>query len=177
MTHLTTNQPEKSTEDSAFTLWIKPQPQLPLMSNRMLVKQPSSIRFFNQGSSFRLPHPRKTQNWIKAVVEKEGCQLGELNYVFCSDKYLLGINKRFLNHDTYTDIITFGMAEGSLIEGEIYISVPRVRENAKTQGTTFQDEMDRVIIHGVLHLVGYSDKTPRKKALMRKKEDACLSLR
>lgn len=107
----------------------------------------------------------------------EGGQPGELNYIFCSDDYLLAINNQFLNHDTYTDIITFGLGETGDIEGEIYISVPRVRENARTAGLAFHDELDRVIIHGVLHLLGYSDKTPRRKALMRKKEDACLSLR
>jgi rRNA maturation RNase YbeY len=137
----------------------------------------SAVHFFKQGTTFQLPHPRRTSNWIKKVIESEHADLMELNYIFCSDRYLLGINRQFLNHDTYTDIITFGMGDGVHIEGEIYISIPRVRENAKAQGVSFHDELDRVIIHGVLHLLGYSDKTPRKKALMRKKEDACLSLR
>ena len=135
------------------------------------------VKFFKQGTTFRLPHPRKTIAWIKRVVSSENSLLGALNYIFCSDRYLLEINQQFLNHDTYTDIITFGMGDKGHIEGEIYISIPRVRENARSQGVAFHDELDRVIIHGVLHLLGYSDKTPRKKALMRKKEDACLSLR
>lgn len=135
------------------------------------------IHFFNKGTTFKLAGPRKTTNWIHKVAQSEGSEIGELNYIFCSDKFLLGINQQYLNHDTYTDIITFDMSEGDFIEGEIYISIPRVRENARMQKVTFQDELDRVIIHGLLHLLGYSDKGVRKKALMRKKEDASLSLR
>ncbi|MGC3948254.1 MAG: rRNA maturation RNase YbeY [Chryseolinea sp.] len=136
-----------------------------------------SIQFFNKGTAFKLPSPRKTSNWITRVATGEGAEIGELNYIFCSDKFLLGINQQYLDHDTYTDIITFDLGEGETVNGEIYISVPRVRENARIQKVSFQDELDRVIIHGVLHLLGYSDKTAPKKALMRKKEDACLSLR
>ena len=135
------------------------------------------IHFFNEGTAFKLPHPRKTSSWIKKVVRSESSEVGDLNYIFCSDNYLLGVNQQYLNHDTYTDIITFGLSDGATIEGDIYISIPRVRENARLQKVSFHDELDRVIIHGILHLLGYSDKTPRKKALMRKKEDACLSLR
>ena len=137
----------------------------------------SGIHFFNEGTAFKLPHPRKTSFWIKKVAISEASEIGDLNYIFCSDKYLLGINQQYLDHDTYTDIITFGLSDGAIIEGEIYTSIQRVRENARTQKVQFHDELDRVIIHGLLHLLGYSDKTPRKKALMRKKEDACLSLR
>lgn len=136
------------------------------------------IHFFNKGTIFKLPRPRKTINWINKIARSEGSEISELNYVFCNDKFLLGINQQYLNHDTLTDIITFDMGEGSdAIEGEIYISIPRVRENARLHGVSFTDELDRVIIHGLLHLLGYSDKGVRKKALMRKKEDACLSLR
>ena len=138
---------------------------------------PAAIHFFKQGTTFELPRPRKTAKWITKIIESEQGIAGELNYIFCSDKYLLGINQQFLNHDTLTDIITFGLDDPHQVSGEIYISIPRVRENAKTQNVPFHDELDRVIIHGVLHLLGYSDKSPRKKALMRKKEDACLSLR
>jgi probable rRNA maturation factor len=135
------------------------------------------IHFFNEGTAFKLPHPRKTSSWIKKVVRSEASEVGDLNYIFCSDKYLLGVNQQYLNHDTYTDIITFGLSDGATIEGDIYISIPRVRENARDQKVPFHDELDRVMIHGILHLLGHADKTPRKKALMRKKEDACLSLR
>lgn len=135
------------------------------------------IHFFNEGTTFKLSKPRKTSSWIKKVAKAESSDIGDLNYIFCSDKYLLTINQQYLDHDTYTDIITFGFGDTATIEGDIYISIPRVRENARIQKVPFHDELDRVIIHGVLHLIGYSDKTPRKKALMRKKEDACLSLR
>jgi probable rRNA maturation factor len=135
------------------------------------------IHFFNEGTAFKLPSPRKTSAWIKKVIQLESSEIGDLNYIFCSDKYLLSINQQYLDHDTYTDIITFGLGEGATIGGEIYISIPRVRENARIHKVEFRDELDRVIIHGVLHLLGHSDKSLRKKALMRKKEDACLSLR
>ncbi|MEJ1236830.1 rRNA maturation RNase YbeY [Chryseolinea sp. T2] len=138
---------------------------------------PGSIQFFNKGTTFKLPSPRKTSNWIHKIAQTEGYGIGELNYIFCSDKFLLGINQQYLDHDTFTDIITFDLSEGDFIEGEIYISIPRVRENSRIQKVSFHDELDRVIIHGLLHLLGYSDKGPRKKALMRKKEDACLALR
>lgn len=135
------------------------------------------IHFFSEGTTFKLPNPRKTSSWIQKVARLEGSAIADVNYIFCSDRYLLGMNQQYLAHDTLTDIITFGMGEHDEIEGEIYISIPRVRENARIQDVLFHDELDRVIIHGILHLLGYSDKTPRKKALMRKKEDACLSLR
>lgn len=136
------------------------------------------IHFFSEKTRFKLDHPRKTSNWIKKVVEKEKVSFLELNYIFCSDKYLLQLNQDFLNHDTLTDIITFdNSSPGSALEGEIYISIDRVKENAKTLKVSFDEELHRVIIHGVLHLLGYGDKKPAEKALMRKKEEACLSLR
>ena len=138
---------------------------------------PGRIHFFNKGTTFKIPSPRKTSNWIQKIAQSEGYEIGELSYIFCSDKFLLGINQQYLNHDTFTDIITFDLSEADAIEGEIYISIPRVRENGRIQKVSFQDELDRVIIHGLLHLVGYSDKGPRKKAAMRKMEDACLALR
>ncbi|HEU5292637.1 MAG TPA: rRNA maturation RNase YbeY, partial [Cyclobacteriaceae bacterium] len=106
-----------------------------------------------------------------------GCRLNSLNYIFCSDEYLKEINIEYLNHKTYTDIITFNYnpGEGEL-EGEIYISVDRVRENAKTFKSEFQTELHRVIIHGVLHLIGFNDKSKSEKAVMREKEDSYLSL-
>lgn len=137
----------------------------------------AGVHYFNEKTRFTLPNPRKTTSWIKKVIEAENCTLGDLNYIFCSDKYLLSINQQYLKHNTFTDIITFGLGEPGLIEGDIYISIPRVRENARLLGKVFEEELHRVIIHGVLHLAGYSDKIPRKKALMRKKEDASLSLR
>jgi probable rRNA maturation factor len=138
----------------------------------------SSIHFFEEEINFRLPHPRKTGNWIKRSIKKEKKKLFELNIVFCSDEYLREINIQYLKHKTYTDILTFDMSEDTgLVQGDIFISVDRVRENAAKFHSEFDDELHRVIIHGLLHLIGYSDKIHRKKAVMRKKEDAYLSLR
>lgn len=140
----------------------------------------SSIRFFNQGVNFKLDHPRKTSNWIRAAVVQEKAIIKEISFIFCSDDFLHSINVDFLNHSTYTDIITFdnrGDSKETGLEAEIYISIHRVKENAKFFVKTFDDELHRVIIHGVLHLLGYSDKTPRQKVIMRKKEDTYLSLR
>ncbi|MBX2895455.1 MAG: rRNA maturation RNase YbeY [Cyclobacteriaceae bacterium] len=121
---------------------------------------------------------KKTANWIKTVVSNYKPSFSELTYVFCSDSYLLSINKEFLQHNTLTDIITFRLTqEGEPIEAEIYISVQRVEENAVKFHVSTDQELHRVIIHGVLHLVGFKDKKPAEKALMRKTEEACLSLR
>jgi probable rRNA maturation factor len=108
----------------------------------------------------------------------EGATIQEINYIFCSDSYLLSLNQGFLKHNTFTDIITFDNSEDpSSLEGEIYISIERVKENAKKYNVPIEDELSRVMIHGVLHLLGFKDKKPTEKALMRKKEEACLSLR
>lgn len=138
----------------------------------------SSVHFFYNEVRFKLRTPRKVTSWIKRVVDKEGSSIQEINYVFCSDSYLLTMNQGFLKHNTLTDIITFDNSEKtSVLEGEIYISVERVEENAKKYNVPFEDELNRVMIHGVLHLLGYKDKKTTEKALMRKKEEACLSLR
>lgn len=137
-----------------------------------------SIRFFNQEIEFKLSKPLKTRNWLKAVIEKENHKLGNLNYIFCSDSYLLTINQQYLNHKTLTDIITFDHREKEDdIEGDIFISVDRVEENAAKLMTDSDEELHRVIVHGVLHLCGYGDKSSAQKSVMRKKEDAYLSLR
>jgi probable rRNA maturation factor len=138
----------------------------------------AAINFFSQVSSFKVPHPRKTSAWIQATIKKEKGKLGQLNFIFCSDEDLLKINIEYLNHKTYTDIITFDTSDGEgPLEGDIFISIDRVKDNAGKLELAFVDELHRVIIHGVLHLLGYSDKTPTKKKEMRKKEDAYLSLR
>ena len=138
----------------------------------------SSVHFFYNEVRFKLRTPRKVISWIKEVVDKEGSLIQEINYVFCSDSYLLTLNLGFLKHNTLTDIITFDNSEKtSVLEGEIYISVERVEENAKKYNVPFEDELNRVMIHGVLHLLGYKDKKTTEKAFMRKKEEACLSLR
>lgn len=138
----------------------------------------STVHFFYEDVKFRLKNVRKTESWIKEVIRAEGKALGEINYVFCSDAFLAQLNIQYLQHNTFTDILTFNTAEdGDLIGGDIYISVDRVRENADVFKVSFDQELHRVMIHGVLHLLGYLDKTLNQKRTMRKKEDAYLSLR
>jgi len=136
------------------------------------------INYFYHKVRFKLKSPRKETAWIKKAAESEGASVKEINYIFCSDSYLLDLNRGFLKHNTLTDIITFdNTVVPGQIEGEIYISIDRVKENAVEFNVPFVDELDRVMIHGVLHLLGYKDKKPTEKALMRKKEEAYLSLR
>jgi probable rRNA maturation factor len=138
----------------------------------------ASVRFFSEEIKFRLPNSRNTASWIKNTVKSENKELGELNFIFCSDEYLRLINNQYLKHNTLTDIITFDHSElADIIEGDIYISVERVTENAIIFKSEFLQELNRVIIHGVLHLIGYSDKSAKDKSIMRRKEDAYLSLR
>lgn len=119
----------------------------------------------------------ETTKWLENVIFLEKSILGEVGYVFCDDKFLFEINQRFLKHDTFTDIITFNSSEDTeIISGEIYISVERVRENAIRQKVGFDMELYRVIVHGILHLLGYKDKEPGDKLVMRQKEDHYLSL-
>lgn len=138
----------------------------------------AAINYFTQDISFTFSNRRNISGWIKRAINTEGKALKELNVIFCSDEYLLKINIEFLNHKTYTDIVTFDNSDhGDEIAGDVFISVERVKENALVLKIPFSDELHRVIIHGVLHLIGYSDKTGRQKKEMRKKEDAYLSLR
>lgn len=137
-----------------------------------------TIRFFSEKIHFKIHHPRKISSWIKDAIKKEGCRLESLNIIFCSDEYLASMNVKYLGHNTFTDIITFSHSEiTGVIDGEIFISIPRVKENSSSFNTLFKNELNRVIIHGVLHLIGYSDKSSAKKQEMRKKEDSYLSLR
>lgn len=116
--------------------------------------------------------------WIKKVIKQHGFTVGDIFYVFCDDDYLIDINRKFLKHDTYTDIITFPASiNPEIISGQILISIPRVEENAKERGLNFDDEFDRVLIHGVLHLMGYEDHSELEKQEMRFQEDISLSLR
>jgi probable rRNA maturation factor len=138
----------------------------------------AAINFFNQDLPFKLPKPRKTAQWLKSVIRQEKQQLVSLNYIFCSDQYLLDFNQKYLMHETLTDIITFDNSdEQSCIEGDIFISIERVKANALALKIEFEDELHRVMVHGVLHLSGHSDKSKLQKLDMRKKEDAYLSLR
>lgn len=116
------------------------------------------------------------KNWIKSVILSEGKKLGDVNYIFCSDEYLLEVNKQYLDHDYYTDIITFDYVEGERISGDIFVSVDRVKENAGQFGVGFDIELRRILVHGVLHLIGFPDKEPDEKKLMTSKEDQYLAI-
>lgn len=131
---------------------------------------------FNYENEFKLENESKTAEWIQTCIEKEGFELGELNYIFCDDAYLHKINVEFLQHDTLTDIISFDYTMGSLVGGDIFISTERVADNANDFNTTFTNELHRVIIHGVLHYMKYKDKTDEEKEVMRSKENACLEI-
>ncbi len=135
-----------------------------------------SINFFEEDIRFKLKDKTKVKTWVRATIEAEGHKLQELNYIFCSDEYLLGINQQYLDHDTYTDIITFDNSENDkVITGDIFISIERIRENAKKFSSGELNELHRVIIHGALHLLGYTDKTAGSKKIMTSKEDHYLS--
>jgi rRNA maturation RNase YbeY len=137
-----------------------------------------AIRFFTEDISFSLKNKGLVKKWIKQTIIDESHKLRELNFIFCSDQYLLSINQQFLNHDTYTDIITFDNSDKEgLIIGDIFISVDRVQENAESFKTKMEDELQRVMIHGTLHLLGYPDKGKEAKAIMTQKEDFYLSRR
>jgi rRNA maturation RNase YbeY len=136
------------------------------------------IQFFSEDISFTLKEKNKVRNWIRQTVQSEGKKLKELNFIFCSDNYLLEINQQYLKHDTFTDIVTFDNSESSeIIIGDIFISIDRIKENANRYKVSEKDELHRVIIHGTLHLLGYKDKTKAHKTLMTSKEDQYLLLR
>jgi probable rRNA maturation factor len=136
----------------------------------------SKIRFFYQDTRPALKDREKLKSFLVTLFKKEGKQLGSLNYIFCTDRALLNINRQYLQHDFYTDIITFDLSETNSKEGEIYISIDRVRENARQLGHSIKSELLRVIFHGALHLCGYGDKSGKEKQIMRKREDFYLTL-
>jgi len=133
------------------------------------------IRFFSPNIRFSLTKKSVVKKLISSVLRKEKEKAGGINFIFCNDKFLLSLNKKFLKHDKFTDIITFQYPSKE-ISGEIFISVPRVKENAKKFGASFENEMQRVMIHGILHLCGFKDKSPEQKKKMRKREDYYLNL-
>ena len=133
------------------------------------------VNFQKADSFLSLPAKTELKLFIENLFKKEKTSLATINYIFCTDKYLLSINQQFLNHDYYTDIITFGLHDkGTPVVAEVYISVDRVKDNAKTHGVTFTNEMLRVLFHGALHLCGYKDKRKADILMMRAKEDAYL---
>ena len=123
----------------------------------------------------RISH-RETTAWVKAVAATYGKRVGEVAYVFCDDEEILKVNRQYLKHDYYTDIITFDYCEGDLLSGDLFISIDTVRSNAELFGKTYEDELHRVIIHGILHLVGINDKGPGEREIMEAAEDKALVL-
>ena len=135
------------------------------------------VRYFNEDISFEFKNKRLNNSWFRMVCESEVKKLGDVNVIFCSDNYILDINLKYLGHDYFTDIITFDYCEKNLISGDLFISIDSVRENAVFYGTEFEDELCRVLVHGILHLVGYDDHSESDIAVMRAKENYYLDIR
>jgi rRNA maturation RNase YbeY len=136
-----------------------------------------AIYFFSEEINFELKEKLNRKRWLKNIATKAGFNIRELNYVFCSDEYLYQINLEYLNHETYTDIITFDNSEKEFdLSGDIFISIDRVNENAKTHNQEIETELSRVLAHGLLHLMGYKDKTKEESTLMRQKEEESINL-
>ena len=135
-----------------------------------------SIRFNYQKEGFRVRSSNRTKNWIRKVISSEGFRAGDLNFIFTDREFLLNINREFLDHDYHTDVIAFNYGKEGVISGEVYIGIEAVKENANRFKTNFRDELLRVIIHAVLHLAGYDDKTDNERTYMRKKENEALRL-
>jgi len=134
------------------------------------------IKYYREDVTYRLRNIRNIRTWMETCIGEQKKQTGEVSIIFCSDDYLYNMNVEYLNHDTLTDVITFDYSEGDTISGDVFISIERVRENAVLYGKTFNEELNRVMIHGILHLCGYKDKTRKDAALMRRKEEECLAL-
>ena len=126
---------------------------------------------FNYETDFQLDNEEAFENWISRVIASESKELGEISYIFCDDQYLHKINVAYLNHDDLTDIISFDYSEGKILQGDIFISIERVKDNAHDFNVPFDDELKRVMIHGVLHYCGYKDKSEADEKIMRSKED------
>lgn len=135
------------------------------------------ISYYFEDTNFIFKGKALNNKWLKLVAESEIRRLGSISIIFCSDNYILDINQRYLGHDYFTDIITFDYCEGNRLSGDLFISVDSVRENAVEYGTEFSDELNRVMVHGILHLIGYDDHCDKDIAIMRSKENYYLSLR
>ena len=135
------------------------------------------ISYFFEDTDFQFKNRTINNKWLRLVAESEIRRIGQISIIFCSDNYILDVNQQYLQHDYFTDIITFDYCEGDRLSGDLFISVDTVRENAQEYGTEFTDELNRVIVHSVLHLIGYDDHSEEDIAVMRKKEDYYLSLR
>ncbi len=135
------------------------------------------IRYYCEDIKFEFKNKLANNRWLKMVAGSEIKTLGDISIIFCSDNYILNINLRYLHHDYFTDVITFDYCEGDKLSGDLFISIDSVRENAVEFGIGFDEELHRVIVHGLLHLIGYDDHTPEQQMVMRAKEDYYLGLR
>jgi len=135
-----------------------------------------SILYFTEDVPFPKLKRRKTSDWVKKVIISEGKSVGDISFIFCSDTYLLDVNRKYLSHDYFTDIITFDYVDNKIISGDIFISTDRINDNAKEFSTTFENEIHRILVHGVLHLLGYKDKSKKDKVLMTEKENYYLKV-
>lgn len=129
------------------------------------------INYFFEDTNFKFNKRRATSKWLKSAIALENKKLGDISIIYCSDDYLLEINKQYLSHDYYTDVITFNYCEGDLISGDIFISVDTIKANAEEYGASFDNELCRVMVHGILHLIGYNDDCESNQLIMRQKED------
>ena len=129
------------------------------------------INYFFEDTNFKFNKRRATSKWLKSAIALENTKLGDISIIYCSDDYLLEINKQYLSHDYYTDVITFNYCEGDLISGDIFISVDTIKANAEEYGASFDNELCRVMVHGILHLIGYDDDCESNQLIMRQKED------
>ena len=135
------------------------------------------IHFFTEDIPLPSFDQDKISGWLKTVAQEHSCEIADMSYIFCTDEYLLTINQQYLDHDYFTDIITFNQSEEEgKLEADIFISIDRVMDNAKKLQTHFEQELHRVMVHGLLHLLGFKDSSDTEKKTMREKEDACLSL-
>ena len=135
------------------------------------------IRYFKEDTKFEFKSRALNNKWLKMVAESEIRRIGDINIIFCSDNYILDINQKYLQHDYFTDIITFDYCEGNKLSGDLFISIDTVKANAEEYGEGFERELNRVMVHGVLHLIGYDDHSDSDQAEMRSKENYYLSLR
>lgn len=133
------------------------------------------IKYFSEGTDFEFKCKLENNRWLRSVAESESKKIGDLNIIFCSDPYILDVNIKYLGHDYYTDIITFDYVEGDVLSGDLFISIDTVRDNAAFYGAEFPVELKRVMVHGLLHLIGYDDHTPEDQKQMRAKEDYYLT--
>ena len=136
-----------------------------------------AVSFYNEGSEMPSINKTDIRNWVKQVAELHGKRVGAIAYIFCDDEKILEVNRQYLQHDYYTDIITFDYTEGNKISGDLFISLDTVRTNAEQQATTYEEELHRVIIHGILHLVGINDKGPGEREIMEAAENNALAIR